>query len=185
MKNIFQILLLTLSILSPSFSQKFPLEFRENDMHIVLSLTDSVDFPDYYSDQSIRDSISKTFDNAHRLAKAIEQYSLKKYNPGIKIKDSEIIITLQNNNDITIAPIKNTEEADYNFEYYFSDLNLLLFRVQWYEGNDYFILNKKNGKKTYMLGLPYFSPSKKYLIEYTAYFLLYKLYVGSFPRTIL
>lgn len=165
MSNKTFVYLIILSIVMISFSQDFPIEIIKNDFVITINSTDSTNFPIYYSDQSVRDSISNNFGNSHKRASAIEDYLLKKTNPGIEIKENEILITLINENKILLELNDNTMEAGYNFESYFKELEFLLFRVQWYEGNDYLLMNRKNGNRTKMFGKPYFSPSKKYFIS--------------------
>ena len=51
------------------------------------------------------------------------------------------------------------------FEKEFIDNGFLLFRVQWVEGNNYFLFNTLSGEKTYIGGRAFFSPNGEYLIS--------------------
>ena len=69
-----------------------------------------------------------------------------------------------NGETIKLTPNPSFDEIDYCFESYFKQLKLLVFRAQWGEGNNYAIIDFTNGKKTYIIGRPFFSPDKKFMI---------------------
>ena len=116
-------------------------------------------------DQAKRDSIADKYSNWHQRARALEKYLLNKENPGItRDKDDLVEIKLLNGQTIKLTPDSNNDESDFTFENHFKQQKLLLFRVQWGEGNNYAIIDFTNGKKTYLIGRPFFSPDKKYMI---------------------
>jgi hypothetical protein len=135
----------------------------DNRFKVEVSSTDSVQLP-HDQDQGLKDSIEKKYNNWHERSRAWENHLLKKYNPGItRDKDGVIEIKLSNGSMIKLTPDKNKGEADFVFEHYFKEHKLLVFRVQWSEGNNYAIIDQTNGKKTYMLGRPFISPDNKFI----------------------
>jgi hypothetical protein len=128
--------------------------------------TDSISIGTVYKDKAKRDSITNKYSNWHERSRALEKYLLKIHNPGItRDKDDFVNIKLSNGETIKLIPDKSKEETDFIFEHYFRQQKLLVFRVQWYEGDNYAIIDLTNGQKTYMLGRPYFSPDSKLLIS--------------------
>jgi hypothetical protein len=127
--------------------------------------TDSTTFPDYFTNQRTIDSISRNYDNFHLLALAIEKNQLDLFRPNIDTNGSSRIVILDNGEETMLSPNELHDEAAYTFEKLFRDKSLLLFRVQWFEGNNYFLLNTKSGEKTYTIGRVYFSLNGKYCIS--------------------
>jgi hypothetical protein len=127
--------------------------------------TDSVDFPNYFEKQSKIDSISKNFDNWHLRALAIEKLIINDCSCRITIDRTSRIVKLQNGSEIILIPNDTVDEAGYTYEKEFKDLSLLLFRVQLFEGNNYFLLNTRTGKKTYTIGQVYVNPDKTFLMS--------------------
>ncbi len=150
------ILILTVSVCSAQ-------TVLDNRFKIEVSSTDSVQLSNY-KDQAIRDSIERTYGNWHQRSRALESYLLKGYNPGItRDKDGFVEIKLSNGSTIKLIPDNNKGESDFVFENYFKEQKLLVFRVQWSEGNNYAIIDQTNGKKTYMIGQPFLSPNNKFI----------------------
>ena len=132
---------------------------------VDISPTDSIYVATPYKDKTKRDSIADNYSNWHQRARALEKYLLNIENPGIiRDKNDLIEIKLLNGETITLKPDTNSDETDFTFENYFKQLKLLLFRVQWGEGNNYAIIDFTNGRKTYIIGRPFFSPDKKFMI---------------------
>ncbi len=142
-----------------NFQEKF-------DKHIIYSTDiDSIVFPDYFKQQNVIDSISKNFGNWHRRALAIEDYLINNSSVQIKIDSTTRTVILQNGTKKILTPNAVYDEAGYTFEKEFKKLNLLLFRVQWYEGNSYFLLNTKTGERTYTIGRVYINPNNTLMIS--------------------
>jgi hypothetical protein len=132
---------------------------------VKISQTDSIPIFAHNKDQLKRDSIAGKYSNWNQRARALEKYLLKVENPGItRDKNNLVEITLLNGETIQLKPDPNSDEADFTFENHFKQLKLLLFRVQWGEGNNYALIDLTNGKKTYIIGRPFFSPDRKFMI---------------------
>lgn len=133
---------------------------------VDISPTDSIQVGTIYKDQAKRDSIRHKYSNWHDRSRALEKYLLQIDNPGItRDKDGFVNVRLLNGETIKLIPDNNKEETDFLFEQHFKIQKLLVFRVQWYEGDNYAIIDLTNGKKTYMFGRPFFSPDNKLLIS--------------------
>ena len=132
---------------------------------VDVSPTDSIHISTPYKNKAKRDSIALRHSNWHRRARALEKCLLDIDNPGIARDKGDLIqIKLLNGESIKLKPSTENDEIDFTFENHFKELNLLLFRVQWGEGNNYAIIDFTNGKKTYIIGPPFFSPDKRFMI---------------------
>lgn len=139
--------------------------FNKN-YRIEVASTDSTFIGTLYDDKTKRDSIAGQYDNSHQSARALERYLLQIENPGVtRDKNDFITVKLLNGEIIILIPDPNKEEADFTFEQELKPHHLLVFRVQWYEGNNYAVIDLTNGKKAYMLGRPCLSSDSKLLIS--------------------
>ncbi len=130
---------------------------------IEIDQTDSIQIAIPYKDKTKRDSITKKYSNWHERARSLEKYLLKIENPGIvRGTDDLIEIKLLDGRKIKLIPDNSLDETDFTFESYFRKLELILFRVQWSEGNNYLLVNKRTGKRTYVIGRLFFSPDNKF-----------------------
>ncbi len=132
---------------------------------IIATETDSVTFPPYFKHPNEIDSISKIYSNCQMEARAIEEFQLKSYSVNVNVDSKDRIVRLQNGKEIRLSPNYQNGEVEYAFEKEFKDFGFLLFRVQWYEGNDYFLLDTKTGEKKYTIGRTYFSNDKNFVIS--------------------
>ncbi len=133
--------------------------------YVDISKTDSIHISTPYKDKGKRDSIADKYSNWHQRSRALEKYLLAIENPGITRDKNDLIeIKLLNGETIKLKPDPSTDETDFCFENYFKQLKLLLFRVQWGEGNNYAIVDLTDGKRTYIIGRPVFSPDEKFMI---------------------
>lgn len=140
-------------------AQEIPAQHTWGTITVQFESIDSVDFPPLYADQPIRDSIGKSYTNWHDRATAIEQYLMQCQHPPItKIGETSYRVKTARGDSVLLEPNLNMDEAGYNFEHYYWPEELLVFRVQWYEGNDYALFNRLNGTLTHMIGPPQFSP---------------------------
>jgi len=113
-----------------------------------------VKFKPYFKFQNKIDSISKNYDNSHRRSLAIEKFQVENSKTKILIDSISRIVCLKNGKEVKLTPDPMGDEYGYTFEKEFSDSNLLLFRVQWSEGNNYFLLNTLTGNYFYTIGQP-------------------------------
>lgn len=131
---------------------------------------DSISYPDIYPDQEIRDSIAASYKNTYKAAKAIEKYALEKQDitflKRLKSKNRTWQLILSSGKQIEISPPPGSSAVDYTFEYYYPSLQLIVFRAQWYEGNNYVLVSRKDGSKTTAYGPPILSPDKNFFLTY-------------------
>lgn len=122
--------------------------------------------PDYYPDQEERDKITSKLDNSHKQAMAIENYLAPKFKNIFEATDSTLTLFLLNGQKLELSKEDATigEGAWYNFINYFPDTEYVLLHVQYGEGNDYMLINRKDGYRKVIRGLPYFSPDKKAIL---------------------
>lgn len=136
-----------------------------NGFTLNIQSTEPVTFPDYYPEQAARDSIAAQFGNWHDRATAIEQYLKNKYNKLFTANDSVLTIKLTDNRLLNFAKIPDDIDAQaYNFDHYFADIDYVLLHAQYYEGDAFTLVNRKNGFTRELYGRPYFSPDKKSFI---------------------
>ncbi len=153
-----------MNILS-GYSQDTDFQVQIDDYVIFSNDADSVDFPFYFKQQDKIDSISKNYGNWHRRALAIEDYLINDCSVEIGIDSISRVVMLQNGKERILTPNDTVDEAGYTYEKEYKDLDLLLFRVQWSEGNNYFLFNTKTGEKTYTIGRVYINPDNTLLIS--------------------
>ncbi|GAB7086975.1 hypothetical protein [Marinifilum fragile] len=133
------------------------------DWRIEIVDCDSMKIQEYFEDQAVIDSIIQNFSNRHAEAKAIEKYQITKFNIPVRIENQDRIVLLESGRDIRLVANDTLEEAEYTFEKAFEDY--YLFRVQWFEGNNYFLLNKLTGEKQYTIGRVFFNKSRELLMS--------------------
>ena len=78
--------------------------------------------------------------------------------------DKDQLGLLLENGDTAILKHDTTKAEHYQFFVHLPQINYHLVRVQYPEGNSYLLVNARTGKKTSIIGLPYISPSKQYII---------------------
>jgi hypothetical protein len=152
----------------PGLSQELPSSYPSHVFHFTK--IDSSNYATVYLDQELRDSIKSHYSNSHRAAKAIEEYMIQEQQIAFLERSSEenVIwyVLLLNGKRDKIETRSYWNVADYNFENYFPDKALIVFKVQWHEGNGYAIFNRKSGKKYHTWGPPVFSPTGKFFVCY-------------------
>jgi len=132
-----------------------------NGYLLYFAPSEKITFPDYYPEQAARDSIDTAYDNSHDQAIAIEEYLKNIYGRIFTANDSILTITLANHKRISLSKMcENPDEEAYNFDHYFPETDYVLLHVQYYEGDAYTLVNRKNGFKRLIYGRPYFSPDK-------------------------
>jgi hypothetical protein len=160
------ILIIIFSISQLTYSQKIEnYTYKSDSISIKFTDTNPIDFQYYFDNKKLIDSISEKYGNWYDRAVAVEKYQLKKYNPKVETDNTNRIVTLKNGKKIVLTPDTKREEEGYTYEKSLLDGNLLLFRVQWYEGNEYCVINNLNGNKTYTFGRVYANPAGNLLIS--------------------
>ncbi len=131
---------------------------------IYFTQISEADFNPYYIDQEERNRIIKNLDNSHEKAIAIENYLTQQFRDYFSTTDSTLTLFLENNEKIILPKWDKELDLGYNFENYFPQTNYILLYVQYYEGNGWMLVNRKNGFKRFMHGQPYFSPDNKSIL---------------------
>lgn len=147
------------------FAQKPPRIFPGATLRF--SSADSVNYPRIYSDYRQRDSTYILYSNSYEQNKAIEKLALKNQNINFLVRHPgkpKWNITYTNGKSATIGPLEHSWVVDWNFEYYYEQLELIVFRTQFREGGGYKLLNRRTGELTDLFGQPIFSPSKSRFI---------------------
>lgn len=119
--------------------------------------TRKVEFPDYYHNQQAVDSLAKVFTNSHDLALAHERLLKEKYKSIFSTTDSILTIKMKDGSNKSFPRVGDTEKGIYSFDSYFQEIDLVLLYVQYYEGNEYYLLYRKTGEGLFLIGKPYFS----------------------------
>lgn len=162
---------IALLIVTPSLAQSLPSTYPSH--YLAITPADSTEYGSMYSDQATRDSIRSGYSNAHRAAKAIEQYALEQQSPDF-LKKVEIDsgrdrweVTLVNGDTTRLNPrVVSRSSADLTFEHYHADHNLIVFRSQWVEGNGYVLVSRVDGATVSTFGPPVFSPLGKWFVTF-------------------
>ncbi len=128
----------------------------------VISFQDAKSFTttDIYGDLKHRIDITDSIGNSHDRAKKIQDYLQLKFSNYFITTDSTIILKLANGQLLTFPYWDSNKNEGYNFEHYFKEIDYYLLRVQWGEGNCWLMVNRKNGFKKYISGLPYIYKDK-------------------------
>ena len=162
---------IALLIVTPSLAQSLPLTYPSH--YLAITPTDSTEYGSMYSDQATRDSIRSGYSNAHRAAKAIEQYALEQQSPDF-LKRVEIDggrdrweVALANGDTTRLNPrVVSRSSADLTFEHYHPTHNIVVFRSQWVEGNGHVLVSRVDRASIRTFGPSVFSPSGKWFITY-------------------
>lgn len=132
----------------------------------VLFFENADSFPttDIYGDLNHRINLTDTIGNWHDRATRIQAYLIDKFGDYFYTTDSTVVLRLANGKTKSFANWDHENEEGYTFEHYFAKINYYLLRVQWVEGNCWMLVNRKNGFKKYINGLPYISADNKKIL---------------------
>ena len=134
--------------------------------NFVLTFYNSDSFPstDIYGDLKYRINLTDTIGNWHNRAIKIQSYFANKFRDYFFTTDSTLILKLADGKTLSFLKWDNEKDEGYNFEHYFDKIDYYLLRVQWVEGNCWMLVNRKNGFKKYISGLPYISLDNKQIL---------------------
>jgi hypothetical protein len=131
---------------------------------LTFGIADSFKMSDIYGDNEYRIQLTDKIGNCHKKADKIQEYLKNKFGDCFYTTDSTLVLRLLNNKT-EIFPLWDAEKDEgYNFEHYFANIDYYLLRVQWGEGNCWMLVNRKNGFKKYISGLPYISKNKQKIL---------------------
>ena len=144
---------------------------KKGSFTVLFSKASAEKIPPPYSDQALREKMTKDIGNWQNRAEKVEEYLAKK-TEGKYFKRSgrSLTLFLENNRQLVLTDQGAEEDENdneyegYNFEHFFEKNNFYLIYVQYYEGSAYMLVNRKTGAKEYIIGIPYFSPSGKKIL---------------------
>jgi hypothetical protein len=122
--------------------------------------TKPFEMTDIYGDLDYRIKLTDSIGNWHNAAKRIQDYLQTRFSDYFTTTDSTLILRLANGQTLTFPYWDIENDIGYNFEHYFKDIDYYLLRVQWVEGNCWLMVNRQNGFKKYINGLPYIYQDK-------------------------
>ncbi len=126
---------------------------------------DSFATTDIYGDLNYRIQLTDSIGNWHNRAAKIQSYLSRKFCDSFFTTDTTLVLKLSNNKTEIFAMWDDKKDEGYNFEHYFEIIDYYLLRVQFGEGNCWMLVNRKNGFKKYIGGLPYISKEGKKIIS--------------------
>lgn len=131
---------------------------------LTFDYSDSFPPTDIYGDLNYRINLTDTIGNWHDRAVIIQSYLADKFLDYFYTTDSTLVLKLADGKESVFAKWDNEFDEGYTFEHYFDKIDYFLLRVQWGEGNCWMLVNRKNGFKKYISGIPYISLDKKQIL---------------------
>ncbi len=141
-----------------------------NNYLLTFEDTDSFEKTDIYGDLDYRTKLTDTIENFFNKAQTIQTYLTKQFGDYFYVTDTMLVLKLSDGNTINFDRYVEEKDWDndgletYIFEHYFKNIDYYLLMVQYYEGNDWMLVNRKNGFKKKIHGLPYISRDNKKII---------------------
>jgi hypothetical protein len=113
--------------------------------------------------------LCKNVTNSYECAQKIEKYQLRHYGDLVKRDNNKLILKIDNGNDIVLENITGEFDGDmlYSFQEFFENINTYLIHIQYYEGIEFYIINKSSGEMTKVPGLIKISPDNTRLISFS------------------
>lgn len=119
------------------------------------------------------DSISETEYNTAPFEGLPEAYSSTVIDDTTRVFADSLKIVFKLNNGTDSVLTNNTNEDDdgykvYNYVNSCADMEYWLIFIGYYEGSEYLLVDKEDGRKIYIWGPPVVSPDKKCFITYSS-----------------
>lgn len=134
------------------------------DYLLSFSSTDSFPPTDIYGDLSQRINLIENIGNYYERALKIQNYLSVKFKDYFYTTSSELVLKLTGGKTISFLKKDSKDGRCITFEHYFNEIDYFLLRVLWDEGGCWMLVNRKNGLKLKINGLPYISPDNKLII---------------------
>jgi len=131
---------------------------------LSFSSTDSFPPTDIYGDLPQRNNLTENSGNYYEMALKIQNYLSEKFKDYFYTTSSNLVLKLSSGKTISFLKKDNKDGSRITFEHYFKEIDYFLLRVFWDEGGCWMLVNRKNGFKQYIYGLPYISPDNKLII---------------------
>ena len=141
-----------------------------NNYLLIFENADSFKRTDIYGDLDYRIKLTDTVGNFFDKAEKIQTYLINQFEDYFHLTDSTLVLKLANGNTMNFDRYieerdwDNSEFVGYIFEHYFDKIDYYLLKVQYYEGNAWILVNRKNGFTKHIGGLPYISKDNKKII---------------------
>jgi len=145
---------------------------RANNYLLFFENADRFKETDIYGDLDYRKKMTDTIKGSwFAKARKIQDYLLdNRFQKYFYLTDTTLVLKLADGN--TMSFDRYVEERDwdkdgilgYIFAHYFDKIDYYLLIIQYYEGNSWMLVNRKNGFKKDILGLPYISEDNKKII---------------------
>jgi hypothetical protein len=135
-----------------------------NNYLLTIEKADSFKRTDIFGDLDTRLKLTAKIYNSHEAAKTIQKYLSKKFRDYFFTTDSTVVLKLSNGKTESFPFWDEKNEEGFSFVHFFNKINYILLHVQWDEGNCWMLVNRKNGLKKYINGLPYISLDNKKII---------------------
>ncbi len=131
---------------------------------LTFDYSDSFPPTDIYGDLNYRINLTDTIGNWYDRGEKIQSYLADKFRDYFYTTDSTLVLKLSDGKESIFPKWDSENDEGYTFEHYFDKINYYLLRVQWGEGNCWMLVNRKNGLKKYISGLPYISEDNKRIL---------------------
>ncbi len=175
-------LLLVVCAPGPIFGQELPETYppsgERGAYYLSVRPADSVEYPEVYPNDEIRDSIDAQYKDHYEVARAIEQHALENQEVDFlrEAENGETVWEEKNrvwnlirtNGDTTRLDPKSvtSRSAHFFFEYYYPEQELVLFRLLYGKQVDFALISRKSGRIFDVFGPPVFSPSVKWFATF-------------------
>ncbi len=124
--------------------------------------TDSVSFPPYHDNDPVTDSLWESYGHSADL---LEKAAISKHSNIVSATDSAIWVKLLNGKTLKLNKYGNTIDDSWCcFEACLQQANYVLIHAYYMEGDEYILINRKNGFAAGILGKPYFAPGNSSFI---------------------
>ncbi|MDR1761047.1 MAG: hypothetical protein LBR55_01210 [Bacteroidales bacterium] len=138
-----------------------------NDYLLTFEDADSFEQIDIYGDLDYRNKLTDTVNrNWGERARKIQTYLTDQFGDYFYATDTMLVLKLANNDTLSfVTEGENTDgHTSYIFEHYFDQIDYFLLQVLYWEGNSWLLVNRKNGFKKEITGLPYISEDNTKII---------------------
>lgn len=135
-----------------------------NNYLLTIEKADSFKRTDIFGDLNHRIKLTKNIDNSFDEAVIIQKYLSEKFGDYFHTTDTTLVLKLATGNIISFPFCDEKHETGYYFENYFKNIDYYLLKVMWDEGYCWMLVNRKNGYKIEIKGLPYISLDNQKII---------------------
>lgn len=142
-----------------------------NNYLLIFKDADTFEQTDIYGDLDYRNKLTDTVKGSwFNKAEKIQTYLTNQFKEYFYLTDTSLVLKLANGNTMSFdryVEEKHWDDFDftgYIFVHYFDKIDYYLLMVQYYEGCSWMLVNRENGFKKNIYGLPYISADNKKII---------------------